>query len=253
MKNLEALLINLISPFLPFDDYSILLTLNRSVNKKLKSSKEFKTRFLNYLSKYLKTEIRPKAYKDQIYSITGIKLNTKSEISTFFSNTENFIINPCGNFGFEEWEVINNGDGWEIESNIYYKNYSTCFVASFNWCHLICNLNYEAYFSRINKIKGKKLLIAGSPVCRRPDCEAKAKVSIQITDNSENHYIKESLKYITALGSTPENWELLSVVIEIPPHARTASITFSGCDLNFWRGYYGPKFGYCYIRVLKIP
>lgn len=253
MRTQGFLIINLILPYLNFEEYSVLLTLNSSVNKSLKSSKEFKHRILNYISKFLKTEMLPKKYKDQIYSITGIKLNTKAEISTFFSNTENFIVNPCGNFEFEEWEKYDGGDGWAIESDLYYKKYLTCFVASFDWCHLIYDMDYDYYFSRINRISGKKLLIAGSPVCRRQDCESKAKIKIKITDSNQKVYIKETLTYVSAFGTTPDDWELLSTVIEIPKHARNATITFSGCDLNYWKGHYGPKFGYCYIRVLTIP
>jgi len=238
-----------ISTYLIFEDFSLLFTLNKKVYELLKSSEQFKNRFINFLSKYLKTKIHPESYQEQIYRITGLRLNSFANISKCFSSTINYILNPCGNFGFEGWSVDNGGNGWEIDSSAYYLNYLTSFVASFEWCHLV----YYLRFSEIAYIEGKQILIAGSPVCRRGDCPAKAKIKISIWDENQNLYEKESLLSISAQASNQNDWELLSVCLEIPRHPVRATIRYSGVDLKFWKGNYGAKFGYCYSRLLTIP
>lgn len=248
-NNMQNQLITNISTYLAFEDFSLLLTLNKKIYKKLNSSNQFKNRLINFLSKYLKTQIFLESYKEQIHSITGLELNSFAEISKCFSKTTNFIPNPCGNFEFELWNVHNGGDGWEIDSSTYYQNYLTSFVASFDWCRL----EYQLQLSEIGCKGGKQILIAGSPVCRRGDCPAKAKIKISILDKNKDLYEKESLLSISAQASNKNDWELLSVYLEIPINPIRAIIKFSGIDQNYWKGNYGPKFGYCYTRLLNIP
>ncbi|CAH2314156.1 F-box only 17-like [Pelobates cultripes] len=49
----------------------------------------------------------------------------------------NLIRNPCGQDGFDHWNVIHGGDGWVVENNrcpVEGAESQTCFVTSFFWC-----------------------------------------------------------------------------------------------------------------------
>ena len=45
-------------------------------------------------------------------------------------------------------------------------------------------------------------------------------------------------------------WELMSISIDVDDHSKFAHIIFDGKDFDFWIGAKGPRFGYCFARIL---
>jgi hypothetical protein len=242
-----------ISQFVTLSEFPNFLQLNKTCYTHLKHSKVYKARLIEYLSKFLKTSLSQDTYKSFTLSTTSIVLQDELSILTHFKSSQNFIPNPCGNFGFEGWEVKNqNEEGWTILSDFYYKDYKTCFAGSFEWCDLIFSSDVE------EPADGKrKALIAGSPVCRHSACPAKAKITMIIRNRDKGLDRVKEVMISVAYDRIDENdkefpWQLLSICMELKPGDRNVTVIFGGMDELFWKDNYGPRFGYCYLREVFI-
>lgn len=241
----------LISAFVELKHFVEFLLLNKNINRKLINSQQYKDRLIQYLSKFFKIKLSQSTYQAFILSKTSINLPNETSILSHFPCPYNYILNPYGSFLFDGWEKRGNGEDWLISSETRYQNYETSFVASYDWCEL----EFSTDISSPGPLH--KALIAGSPVSRDAMCPAKAKVSIEVTNEDPSlSRLKESMLSLShdqadlAIEEFP--WQLLSVCVELVPGDKSARVIFGGMDENFWKSNYGPRFGYCYLRELTL-
>ena len=180
------------------------------------------------------------------FEFLGVQINSVTEILNISKYAKNLIKNPSGSKGFEGWSRKNGGNGWVVENFCTYNNQKTVFACSYQWGKLFTVID-------LPKLGKKRVLIVGSPVSRRSDCGGTAKLRVYVINNAGEKKVKENLivPQLDPIDKTPI-WELLSISCEINDDDIQAKIIFSGKDENWWAGHYGPRFGYCFARIMTV-
>ena len=180
-------------------------------------------------------------FKQIIHDLTGITIESISQIPAVFKYATNLIKNPYGKYGYDGWDKGNRGQGWNIESSLTYNNFPSCFASSYEWGSLSITIELPKYSS-------KRKLFVGSPVARRRDCGSTAKLEVQIKDSNEQMK-KHNIEVIPNFHEG-NKYELMSICIDLEEDDLLAKVIFSGKDHNWWSGYYGARFGYCFAKIL---
>jgi hypothetical protein len=208
---------------------------------------EFSCSLINHMLCYT---LSPSTSLESFYYYTGISLPSLQHFSSKVVYSDNLLINPCGEQGFANWHFDGHSGEWSVEQNDTYGSNPSCFVSSFEWCSLLTVLPLSHY----NK-KNSKLLV-GSPVKRRNDCGAIAKVKVMVKNENEQLREYECYKELDLLSGTDTElnggWELICLCVDLKEGDVSAKAVFCGVDENRWDGFYGARFGYCYARVLEL-
>ena len=86
---------------------------------------------LKLLENHIHQKVSQGNYKEIVYKLTGIKINSTSQIPKLFKFATNLIKNPYGKYGFNDWIKVDGGNGWAIENGNTYNNLPSCFVSSY--------------------------------------------------------------------------------------------------------------------------
>jgi hypothetical protein len=234
--------------FLTLKEIFQLIRLNRYFYKNFKNNQVNYCIGLNTLSTLTQIKINSDNFKQVFYDYTGIQINSALDIPHICRFAKNLIPNPCGANNFRGWIRLDGGDGWAIQDYSTFQGNSHCFVSSYQWGSLLMYIN-------LPRREIRRKLIIGSPVCRTKDCVGKVKLRVLVTNQDGN---KKLLQKIAAPKSGnspspfPDPWELLSLSLDLDDNDIKAKVKFSGKDDKYWAGNFGPRFGYCYARILAM-
>ena len=230
----------------PKESYK-LLVLNKGISECVMSL-EFKREIsLLILSKILGKPITDQNFQEEFREFSGILVNNYSELYRCLANSFNRIKNPCGESEFEGWKKKDGGDGWVVEDWGTWGGRSTVFVSSFGWCTL----------SQKVKIPpgGHRRLLVGSPVARRVDCRAEARLVLKVFKH-KNEAPKVVTSAIVPSGKETsefiQEWNTLCIQEDIDSSVYEVEVEFHGKDLQFWKGWYGARFGFCFLRLFNL-
>ena len=166
--------------------------------------------------------------------LTGIQVNSSAKLFKILANGRNLINNPGFDQGLNGWNVRMGGQGPALHDNKF-KTAKQSVIFSFNWGKIDQTINLPPGKNRI--------LSAGVIVCRKCDCSSLMNFTVET--NSEKKEINKEVQ-----GSRPGysvyEWNVESVKLELPDDTETANISFSGKDVPFWGGQYGPQVGYIF-------
>lgn len=245
--NLALVAFQKCAEFLTLKEIFNILCLNKYFYNHFKNNQVTFCIGINQLSAFIKEKVNPDNFKQVFYENTGLQITSALEIPNICRFSKNLISNPCGKYNFDGWKRKDGGNGWAIENFLTFQDNLTCFVSSFEWGFLSTSID-------LPELGIKRKIIIGSPVCRRLDCGGQAKLELSITNKHGGKKYAERV-IVPKLKETKAfrgNWELLSLSMDIDDYDIKADIKFLAKDENFWAGHYGPRFGYCYARILAL-
>ena len=237
-----------VSSFLETNEIYTLARLNKYFHLHFMNSETNYYISTRKLSEILFQDITEDNYKVLLKSIAGIEVSSLSETIEYLRFACNLLKNPYGGQGFTDWEVSNGGNGWSIEDWGTFDSKPVCFVSSYAWG----TLKQIIELPRLGEVNRK--LFVGCPVKRRFDCGGTAKLTVKLDSDRGEEITKEVEAECREQESEDPGqrfpWDLMSISVDVDDSMRRASISFAGKDSNFWAGHYGPRFGYCFARIL---
>ena len=239
-----------VSVFLSPHEIYLLSILNRHFHAHFINSETQYYINLRKFSEILFQDLTEENFQRVVQTITGIHVSSISGCLDSCRPSSNLIQNPFGMNNFAHWEVSNGGDGWAVEHSWTFQNRPTCFVSSYRWG----TLTQVIALPRLGAVKRK--LFAGCPIRRRFDCGGSAKLIVKLVRDGGEETINEVEVECRELeGEDPEQrfpWDLMSICVDVDDQVGSARISFAGKDSRFWAGHYGPRFGYCFARILVV-
>jgi F-box associated region len=196
---------------------------------------------------FIQQKVSLEDFEKVIYDYTNIEIKSVLDIHNICRFSRNLIQDPCGEYNFKGWKVTNGGNGWSADGIIKYNDRPVSFAASYELCKLSTSVD-------LPRVGVKRKLIVGSPVCRRFDCGGNASLKVSILDcQGKMRSLERKVTPTFDGGPEPRGpWELLCLSFEVDDNDIRADIEFSGKDDKWWAGNYGPRFGYCYARIIAL-
>ncbi|XP_051779521.1 F-box only protein 44-like [Erpetoichthys calabaricus] len=188
------------------------------------------------------------------------KLQTRLPSNTDWKNlfyklfARNLIKNPCGDDGFEYWNVNHGGDGWVIERHHGELKETTspnCFVTSYRWCKKTqcVDLLKEGFEEHFLDDFQPDILINdwyGS----RNDCGAKYKIKVHLLNSQKQLLMSFKKQYpeIPQWNNCSYN-KVQRVFRNYGPGVRFVVFSHQGIDNKFWAGHYGARIANSTVKV----
>ena len=238
-----SVLINIarnVALFLELRDIREFLVVNKKFNKYL-LTKELCTHICSLLLKFSYPEkLEVGDVFNHFKDLTGVEVNNSAKLFKILANGRNLINNPGFDQGLDGWNVTMGGEG-PILYDERFKTAKQCIRFSFRWGTIEQTINLPPGKNRI--------LSSGVLVCRKCDCNSL--MLFKVVTPGETKEIQKEVE-----GSKPGysvyEWNVESVHLELPDDAQTATISFSGKDVPFWGGQYGPQVGYLFAFCFDV-
>ncbi|CAH2314155.1 F-box only 17-like [Pelobates cultripes] len=158
----------------------------------------------------------------------------------------NLIRNPCGQDGFDHWNVIHGGDGWVVENNrcpVEGAESQTCFVTSFFWCSKsqTIDLLKEGFCEHYLDVHQPPIVISDW-VAGREDCGCMYEINIHLLAAD-----RQSIKTFSNPTLQIDQWnnqiyhQVSHVFENYGPGVRFVQFSHKGKDTLFWKGWYGAR------------
>lgn len=194
------------------------------------------------------TEVTEENFIEVYKKLTGLEIDYY-EIFQPQTKICNLIKNSYGKTGFNDWEVIDGGDGWGVEDFFTYRSFKKVFASSYGWCILKTTINIEDFDFHPNI---NYHLAVGSPVARRWDCASEAILSVEVIGR-DGKIESKNIECTPQEGGTDSQclWGWMGLHMKVGSGAKAITVEFHGKDSRFWAGRYGARFGYCYAFIVS--
>ena len=232
----------LVSEFLSSTDTLKLLGLNKATYEQLEASEHWKKtvckKALGSVSEGLLEEVI-----DQLKELE-LKLDYNKLYSSL-KQPQNLLENPNGEDGtFDHWNV--EGD-WEVTTEGTFKDFTKSFCTSHDWASL-------TQIVEVSESNEPTLLLARTYIASRHDCASKGYLKVVLHFENEETETLESEKVKPPQGTeeTGYTFECITLKKVVKPSLQKIEFVLNGTDLQFWAGYFGPRFGYSESRLIPL-
>ncbi|XP_039618146.1 F-box only protein 27-like [Polypterus senegalus] len=170
----------------------------------------------------------------------------------------NLIKNPCGDDGFEHWNVNHGGDGWVIEHHHgELKNTTSpnCFVTSFWWCKKTqCIDLLEEGFEEHFLDDFQPDILINDWYGSRHDCGAKYKIKVHLLNSRKEPLMSFKRQYPEIpQWNNSSYYKVQHVFHNYGPGVRFIFFSHQGTDNKFWAGHYGARIANSTVKCCRRP
>ncbi|XP_007491863.1 F-box only protein 27 [Monodelphis domestica] len=167
----------------------------------------------------------------------------------------NLLRNPCGQEGFQSWELENGGEGWAIEENrkpVPGAQAQTCFVSSFRWCRKrqVVDLLAQGLWPELLDDPRAEIHISDWWGARE-DCGCQYQLHVRLVAANRRTVLARFDVEPDPIPQWNDNTciQVSHIFTNFRKGVRFLFFEHAGKDTQFWAGYYGARITHSSVKV----